>query len=361
MSILPKLNLVNVAPISLNVSHNVDINFSAPTQIESARVENKKKIVVGKKVRPPKTSRVEKITRPNQGAIIKEMNDTFTKETLKCHTEFEKYNVAKNSFDIIVQTFPAQSKSLLAVKDGYENEIERVQQKVNELKEKQNIYHVSQNGFNTEILSVQKRIDTKRKALDDRIATILEQKELTTEDNANLRKNIDLKTKEGTDLKLRAENSVFYLQELTMSMNSSKEEYDKLKKEYDSNAKIIEETQQKISDSRNDISTVLSSIYNTTQYIEKENKEISLHQQKIDECNEKIEKLTKELNEKKRIQSEKQNEIAAIQGEIDKIDEKTQDIKEKLMFLNDAYDVSKLPDDPVQLLQFYLACFGQKF
>ena len=359
-SILPKLNLINVAPVSLNVSHGSDIDFAAPTQIESARVENKKKIVVGQKVKPPQTSRVQKITRPNQGAVIKEMSDKFTKETMKCQTEYEKYTVAKNSFDTIVQTFPAQAQSLLAVKNGYENEIERIQEKVNELIEKQKVYHVSERGFNSEILAVQQKIDSKRKALDDRIATILEQQELTTEDNANLRKNIEQRTKEGGELKLRSENSVFYLQELTMSMNSSKIEYDALKKEFDKNADEIEKMKQKIEDSRNDISLVLSSIYNTNQYIEKENKEISVQQQKIDDCNSRIEKLTKELNEKKRIQSQKKQEIADIQREIDDINKGTADIKESLIFLNDAYDIGKLPEEPVQLLQFYLACFGQK-
>ena len=285
------------------------------------------------------------------------MNEKYDLEMQKASSEYEQYEISKSTFERLINEFPSQAKSIEIVKSGYEEEINKVIEVVNGYLETQKALHVSEKGFNSDLLMAQQKIASKRKILTDRIATAIEQKELTTKDIEELKKEKSLKIEMNKDLVYKSESSVSYIEQLNSQLATAEKEYNELKKENDSLKSEIDSINKNIENSCNDIDNALNSIYNTNNTIANEYVEINDMNSKIGSLKSKIRTLHDEIDALKIVEKEKQKEYDDAINETEKFKQDVNQLKASLMYLNGGQGIY---DDPISALQFYLKCYASK-
>ncbi|EAY17708.1 hypothetical protein TVAG_170220 [Trichomonas vaginalis G3] len=282
------------------------------------------------------------------------LSDDLQDVTNESYSLWDQYIAARDIFQSLIDHFPNQKEGLNKVKSGYDNQLEKLNLTIQGYNKNKLIRHQSQREINKEIEQLRKKYETKRKKLVDKIWLAREQITLTKQDNQELQESKKQYIADNTQLTFSSEGNVHILQEFEIECNILSSKYNSMKEEYDN---IIERTKAAeigIHDGRIRIGDVLEDISISTKELDKLNHEIQNIESKIDELNQMKSNVEETTRSKELIVLQKQRECADVEKNIEEFKQKVNELKTSIILLIGRCEGRKLPEEPQQLLQFYI-------
>lgn len=346
---------------------NIDIPFIQIPRIRDNRLKNRKAQSArahrsaqvqhslnigynGVSYAPASTARM----RGSRRNFFEGLTDDLVEGIKGAYTVWDQYIVARDIFQTLINHFPSQKEGLNKVKNGYDTQLNKLNDIISSYNHNKLIRHLSQREIHNEIENLRRKYENKRKKLTDKIWLAREQISLTKQDNEELTAQKKQYTAANSQLTFDSEGNVHILAELNIECNLLTSRYNELKNEYDKIVKAIEDSETGIKDGRIKIGDILDAIQAATKERDRISNDIKELDENTIEINESTKKIEEQTVEMEKVVVQKQAECQEVEKDIENFKQYCNDLKNTIIKAIGRCEGRKLPEEPQQLLVFLI-------